>query len=134
MAIQNIKESEMREAGVSSLPTRPSSPSLYSGRVLSATELRQAFDKLPRLVADRFNALLEATGLFEEAGKYDRLSELIATELADGHSLADFFSDVQNGNLAAYMSVDGEQTLFSLLEDLLSNFKHPDNSLINLYF
>ena len=127
MAIENIKESEMMASGVSSLPTRPSTPSLYSGRVLSAAELRQAFDKLPRLIADRFNALLEATGLFKAEEKYDRLSELIATELSDGHSLADFFCDVQNGNLAAYMSVDGEQTLLSLLEEIEDRLALPES-------
>ena len=53
MSIQKIKESELIENGVGSLSTRPSLPSRYEGRPLSATELRAAFDRLPRLLAER---------------------------------------------------------------------------------
>ena len=104
--------------GVSALPNRPSAPSLYSGRALSATELKAAFDRLPTLVAERFNALLDATGLFESEDPKESLAELIATRLAPDHSLSDFFADVANGNLAAYLSADGEHSLADVISEM----------------
>lgn len=124
MSIQKISQNELLSLGVSALPNRPSAPSLYSGRTLSATELKEAFDRLPTLIAERFNALLSATGLFDSENPKESLAELIATKHAPYHSLADFFADVENGNLALYFSVDGKDSLADVLaemrEDLLS--------------
>lgn len=124
MSIQKISQKELLSFGVSALPNRPSAPSLYSGRTLSATELKEAFDRLPTLIAERFNALLASTGLFDSENPKESLAELIATKHAPYHSLADFFADVENGNLALYFSVDGKDSLADVLaemrEDLLS--------------
>ncbi|MBR7094955.1 MAG: hypothetical protein IKC73_01935, partial [Clostridia bacterium] len=118
MSIQKITKSELLSMGVQSLPNRPSSPSLYSGRTLSATELKAAFDRLPTLIAERFNALLDATGLYTNEGTYERLAELIATDIEEAPSLAAFFEDVKNGNLALYLSADGEASLSAVIEEL----------------
>lgn len=118
MSIQKITQGELLSTGVRSLPNRPSSPSLYSGRTLSATELKEAFDKLPTLIAERFNALLEAAGLYDEEHPCERLSELIATGLEESPSLAAFFEDVKNGNLALYLSLDGEAALATVIEEM----------------
>lgn len=118
MSIQKISQNELLSLGVSALPNRPSAPSLYSGRTLSATELKEAFDRLPTLIAERFNALLAATGLFDSENPKESLAELIATKHAPYHSLADFFADVENGNLALYFSVDGKDSLADVLEEM----------------
>ena len=118
MAIQKITPSELLTEGVRALPTRPSAPSLYGGAPLSAEELKAAFDRLPSLVAYRFNALLDAAGLFEEGGRYETLAELIATGIEEGHSLSQFFRDVTSGSLALYLSVDGERVLADVLSEL----------------
>ncbi len=118
MSIQKIKESELSSLGVSALPTRPSFPSLYEGRSLSASELRAAFDRLPRLIAERFNALLESFGLAD--GECETLAEAIATELFEGHSLADLFRDIESGALLSYLKSERGESLSSLLLSLAS--------------
>lgn len=119
MSIKKITQKEILENGVQSLPTRPSSPSLYKGKLLSAEELKAAFDQLPTLIAERFNTLLASTGLFDEENPKDAFAELIATELAPSHSLKNFFEDVKSGNLALYLAADAEGTpLFDLLAEL----------------
>ncbi len=118
MSIQKIKESELSSLGVSALPTRPSFPSLYEGRSLSASELRAAFDRLPRLIAERFNALLESFGLAD--GERETLAEAIATELFEGHSLADLFRDIESGALLSYLKNENGESLSSCLLSLAS--------------
>ena len=111
MHLQKIKESELAEYGVEGLATRPSLPSLYSGRSLSARELRAAFDRLPRLLAERFNALLDSLGLYEDTDGELPLSALIATDIQDGHSLYDLFCDLKSGAACDYITLDGEESL-----------------------
>ena len=115
MKLQKIKESELAENGISALSSRPALPSLYSGRSLSAQELKEAFDKLPRLIASRFNALLDSLGLYKDDGAFDRFAEVLATGLNEGHSLADLIADIQSGVFSSYLSVDGVHTLSETL-------------------
>ena len=94
------------------LPKRPTAPVAYGGRGYTAQEMKAAFDKLPLLLVDRFNSLLtdiEATG---EEG----ISGSIKTGLATGHTLADLFCDITNGNLSSYLTVGDK----ALIERILS--------------
>lgn len=119
MSIQKITKEELLQNGIKSLPARPSSPSLYSGNILSADELKAAFDKLPTLIAERFNDLLCSTGLFDDEHPADTFAELIATNLSASHSLKDFFEDVKNGNLALYLTANAEgKSLSDVISDL----------------
>lgn len=126
MSIQKIMEGELADLGVSSLPDRPSAPSLYSGETLTAAELRAAFDRLPRLLAQRFNALLDATGLYEDKEGAETLASLIATGLAEGHSLQDLFEEIQNGVLADRLILDGERSLSEVLAALEDTISIPE--------
>ncbi|MCQ2385339.1 MAG: hypothetical protein MJ078_01495 [Clostridia bacterium] len=116
MSIRKISESEIQENGVSSLASRPSSHSLYGGKSLSSSELKEAFDRLPRLIAERFNALLEADGLLDT--QKDALRDVIATGISAGHSLGQMMLDIQNGTFCTYLSVDGEDSLTERLADI----------------
>ncbi len=58
MSLIPITEQEMKTAGVSSLPARPTAPREFGGKGLTAQEMKEAFDRLPRLVAARYNTLL----------------------------------------------------------------------------
>ncbi len=126
MSVQKITEGEMAALGVSSLPNRPSAPSLYSGEALTAAELRAAFDRLPRLLAARFNALLDAAGLYGGKTGADTLAALIATGLEEGHSLEDLFSEIPSGVLAHRLSVDGVRTLPEVLSQLTAALTPPE--------
>ena len=118
MKLQKIKESELAELGIGSLSTRPALPSLYSGRSLSAQELKDAFDRLPRLIASRFNTLLSSLGLYGEDKVIDRLSEVLATGIKAGHSFDDLIDDIKNGVFCTYLTVDGVHTLRETLAAL----------------
>lgn len=127
MSIQKITNEEIAAASVAALSSRPSSPSLYGGRPLSASELKEAFDRLPKLIAARLNALLECDGLYAD-GK-SSLSECIATGLAAGHSLKDLFDDIGNGNLLEEIT-DGENSLGTLLSLIQSKMSLLENGEI----
>lgn len=118
MSIQKITQADIDTHGVKSLPSRPSAPTLYSGKALTAEELKEAFDRLPTLIAERFNALLASTGLFDGETPADSLAELIATGIAPTHSLKAFFLDVLDGNLALYLNAGGGRSLADVLSDL----------------
>lgn len=130
MSIQKITRTEAETLGVSSLPNRPSAPSLYSGEALTAKELRAAFDRLPLLVAERLNALIDALGLYTEGQEKETLAALIATDLFDEnpfHSLADLFADIKNGAFADYLTVDEERTLTEVLSAMQDAISLPDD-------
>lgn len=121
MPIQKITNEEILTLGVKSLPNRPSTPSLYDGNALSAEELKAAFDRLPTLIAERFNALLLSTGLFDEENPRESFADLIATKISSTHSLAQFFEDVQNGSLASYLALSGEEKLADVISAMRSD-------------
>ena len=51
MCITKITQAEMAAAGVTALPDNPSAPSLYGGAAFTGRQLREAFDRLPRLIS-----------------------------------------------------------------------------------
>ncbi len=105
MSIQKISESEISAAGVASLSTRPTAPYAYGGEGLTPAELKARFDRLPRLVAERLNLLIEAVrGMPEEE---QALSALIPTGIEEGHTLARLFLDLLDGTAARYVRVGG---------------------------
>lgn len=71
MITEIITNEEIRECGVSSLPTRPTAPTAFGGRGYTAGELKAAFDRLPCLIIDRLNSLISEVGELES-----RLTEL----------------------------------------------------------
>ncbi len=60
MAIQLIRESEITPLAVASLPGRPNATPEFGGRGYTPKELKEAFDKLPRLAIARLNGIIES--------------------------------------------------------------------------
>lgn len=60
MSVQIITEQELAASGVSSLPLTPTASPALGGRDYTPGEVKAAFDRLPRLIAARLNALLGA--------------------------------------------------------------------------
>ncbi len=113
MNTQKITSDEISDKRVSSLPTHPTSSALYGGSGLSAEEMKAAFDRLPLFIIERFNSLIDdisASGSTSAAAS-------IPTDIADGHTLYDLFSDITNGNFASYMKIDGV-TLAEIIAEL----------------
>ena len=59
MTCKKITDSEIIERQIASLPTRPNAPTAFGGRGYSAAQMKEAFDRLPLLIAERLNALLD---------------------------------------------------------------------------
>ncbi len=109
MAINKITAREIAENAVEgNLPDRPSQESLYAERGMTAAEVKAAYDRLPKLIADRFNALVDAIGC--EASD-DGIAASILTGITEGHTLNRLFLDILSGAFADYLSIDGERTL-----------------------
>jgi len=115
MKTKPISESEYTALRISALPSRPTASSAFGGKGYTASQLKEAFDQLPMLLVERFNALLEDIGRSGE----DSLADSIPTGLESNHTLAQLFDDVQSGTLATYLQV-GDQTLFNLLTEMKS--------------
>ena len=98
----------MNAQGVVSLPTRPNGDYAAGGEALSASELKERFDRLPRYIAARLNAVIAALNA-DPADGDGAIAGMILTglfpDLEPGHTLADLFTDILNGDLAGYLSV-----------------------------
>ena len=103
MKTKKITDAEIEAMKISSLPSRPTSASLYGGEGLSSAEMKAAFDKLPLYVIARLNSLIDDITREGDGS----IAESIPTGLDNGHTLAMLFSDIENGNLASYIKIDG---------------------------
>ena len=111
MQISKLTDSEMSAQGVASLPTRPNGDYADGGETLTAAALKDRFDRLPKYVAARLNALIDALNTNPSTDADGSIASAILSGLFPGtddtHSLSDFFTDVKNGDLAGYLSVGG---------------------------
>ena len=101
MSMQTITEQELARNGVSSLPLTPTASPALGGRDYTPSEVKAAFDRLPRLIAARLNALLGA--------------------VTDGTLLADIPVAFGDGTLSL-------SELLALLGDHLVNPPAPDSA------
>ena len=103
MTSTKIKESDIAALKVASLPSRPTAPRSFGGAGYTATEMKQAFDRLPLYIIARFNELIDDLGREGEDGA----AAAIPTGIKEGHTLAEMMSDVKSGAFAAYLDVLG---------------------------
>ena len=104
MAISKITSAEIEERLIENLPTRPNSPTTLGGKGYTANELKAAFDALPRLVAERFNDLIDDITSEDSS----EIKSLIKTGIKESHTLNDLFSDIQNSTILDYLIIDDE--------------------------
>lgn len=111
MKAKKILNSDVKDILISSLPSRPTAPRALGGRGFGANEMKEAFDKLPLYVIERYNELIED---ITDVGD-DSLAAAIPSGIKDGHTLHDLFSDVKSGELAAHLNVLGKSLLSHVL-------------------
>lgn len=116
MITEKITDSEIADLRVASLPTRPNAPSAFGGRGYSAEQMKTAFDRLPMLIAERLNSLIDDIAAEPESS----VSAAILTGISETHTLARLFSDITDGSFATYMRV-GDYTLEELLKTLVTS-------------
>lgn len=108
MSIAQLTENEMNQQGVVSLPTRPNGDYASGGEALSAAALKERFDRLPRYIAARLNAVIAALNADPADGDGAIAGMILTGMFPDenaGHTLSDLFTDILNGDLAGYLSV-----------------------------
>ncbi len=115
MNTKKILNDEARALSVASLPTHPTAPSGLGGLGFTSADMKAAFDRLPLLIIERFNSLLDDISAVGDGS----LAGAIPTGIEEGHTLAELFSDIKDGNLSAYLAV-GETTLLTRLYELES--------------
>lgn len=124
MNTTKILDSEISDLKIASLPSRPTAPASFGGKGFTASEMKEAFDKLSLFIIKRFNMLLDDIASYGEGS----LCAEIPTGINENHTLADFFRDVTEGNLASYLSV-GEETLYEMKERLKREKNETDEKI-----
>ena len=61
MKAKKIENQDIKDILIASLPTRPTAPRELGGKGYGASEMKEAFDKLPLYIVERYNSLLEAS-------------------------------------------------------------------------
>ena len=108
MKASKILNEEIKNLKVASLPSRPTAPSSFGGRGYTATQMKEAFDKLPLYIIERFNALFDDIANTGE----NSLCGAIPTGIKEEHTLADLITDIYSGGFSDYLKV-GDDTLSS---------------------
>ena len=112
--LEKILSEDIAPLRVSSLPTRPTAPTSFGGRGYTATEMKEAFDRLPLYIVERFNELIELIiGDGEES-----ITECIPTGIREGHTLHDLIEDIKDGSFSSYLDIYGK-SLLERIERLL---------------
>ena len=113
MKTTKITESEISSSKISLLPNRPTAPKTAGGGGFTPTAIKARFDALPLLAIERINSLLDDISASPE----ESISAHMQTGISDGHTLSEFFSDLQNGNASAYIYVS-DKPLSQELEEI----------------
>lgn len=100
MKAQKIQKSDVKDMLIASLPTRPTAPKSLGGMGYGAGEMKNAFDKLPLYIIERYNELIEDIGDLGE----DSLAAAMPSGIKEGHTLADLFTDIASGAMASYFT------------------------------
>ena len=111
MKAKKIQNSDIEHILISSLPTHPTAPRSLGGRGYSASEMKEAFDRLPLYIIEHYTALIGDVHSFGE----NSLASAVPSGIKDGHTLHNLFEDIKSGELAAYFGILGKSLLSHLI-------------------
>lgn len=118
MYAQKISDTEINNNRIASLPTRPTASTAFGGKGYSATEMKMAFDKLPLIIIDRFNKLIDDITRYDE----ESISASMPTSIYVGHTLQQMLHDIPSGEFAGYLKV-GNESLANAIAKLYSEIE-----------
>ena len=137
MKATKILNTEIADLKISSLPSRPTAPTSFGGRGYTSADMKEAFDKLPLFIIDRFNTLLEDIAATDE----NSLAAAVLTGISDDHNLKSLFEDITSGEFAKYLYLGSEnlgqfyQTASLLLsshtQSIMSIYQTLDDSVMD---
>ena len=110
MKTTKITQSESEPLLIASLPTRPTAPSAFGGKGFTATEMKAAFDRLPLLIIERLNSLVDDI----ESGD---ICSGIPTEIPGATTLSELLKAFYDGTLASLIAYR-DTTLTAYIEGL----------------
>ena len=110
MSAQKITSAEIEDRLIQNLPTRPNAPTSMGGKGYSAAELKAAFDSLPRLIAERYNELID--DLTSPDGS--EIINAVKTGPAETDTLGAFFESIKDGTFLENIMIDGEVLIYYL--------------------
>ena len=117
MNTKKIYDYQIKPLKIASLPTRPTATVSFGGSGYDAKAMKEAFDKLPLYIIEKFNSLLDDI----TASGDESLAGAIPTNISAGHTLAKMFEDIKDESFAAYLTVCGTtltEFLLTLREDV----------------
>ena len=112
-----ITNQEINQNKVASLPSRPNASVAFGGAGYSSAQLKAAFDRLPLLLAERYNALV---GAIQAEGEESLLAQIptgIPTPEGGTYMLGELLTHIKDGTFATYLKV-GEGYLDLVLSTL----------------
>ena len=110
MNTTKITQSESEPLLIASLPTRPTAPSAFGGKGYTATEMKAAFDRLPLLIIEHFNSLIDDI----EGGD---ICAGIPTGISGATTLSELLKAFCDGRLASLIAYR-DTTLTAYIEGL----------------
>lgn len=111
MKATKITSGDIANKTVASLPTRPTLPTAFGGKGYTAAEVKEAFDKLPLYIIEKFNELIE--DIRGENGS--TIADAMLTGIDETHTLHELFNDIKSGAFSVYLAVpDGTLSEFLL--------------------
>lgn len=114
MTTKKITSDEITKHAVASLPTRPTESVAFGGNGYTSAEMKEAFDKLPKLIIERFNLLISDV----EDGQI--LSD-IPTNIESMPTLQELINGIKNEQLSASITIFDtslKSFLLSMREDI----------------
>lgn len=129
MELNDLKITETAAVdGITALSDRPNVAHTYGGDALSAKELKERFDKLPSVIIEKFNDLLN----YFSGGSFP--NDITFDKEAPFATLKDFLDALTDGRAAetikAYVDAT-KPTELSTLQDILSQFERDKVSKKN---
>ena len=124
MKTTKILPSEIEDKKIASLPARPTADTQFGGLGYSAAQMKAAFDKLPLFIIERLNTLIEDVWAEE-----DGIGTAVKTGLSQGHTLTDFFADLESGEAAGYVKISGE-SLADVIASILARLEKLEEGAV----
>ncbi len=121
MKANKINDADISGIKVSSLPTRPTTPTAFGGSGYTATEVKAAFDKLPLYIIERFNELIDDIR-GEEGGD---ITDSFKTGINATKTLREFFDDLVSGAICDYFGAP-----VGTLREYLTSLRHDVDAII----
>ena len=116
MNTKKLSEAEMAPLKIAALPTRPTAPTAYGGKGYSSIQMKEAFDKLPELIAARFNELINDITSGE-------ICDAIPVDSSAAPNLKALLNGLEDGTAADAIRIGGislTATIAAIKEDIIT--------------